>query len=77
MQKFNVALVGLIMLLVGLCSTASALEVAGDAYVGVYDKYLWRGFDLSGSMPVAQGGVDVSAGSFTFGYLDQPPAVHG
>ncbi len=68
MQKFNVALVGLIMLLVGLCSTASALEVAGDAYVGVYDKYLWRGFDLSGSMPVAQGGVDVSAGNFTFGY---------
>ena len=68
MQKFNVALVGLIMLLVGLCSTASALEVAGDAYVGIYDKYLWRGFDLSGSMPVAQGGVDVSAGNFTFGY---------
>jgi len=68
MQKFNVALVGLIMLLVGLCSTASALDVSGDAYVGVYDKYLWRGFDLSGSMPVAQGGVDVSAGNFTFGY---------
>lgn len=68
MQKFNVALVGLLMLLVGLCSTASALEVSGDAYVGVYNKYLWRGFDLSGNMPVAQGGLDVSAGSFTFSY---------
>jgi len=68
MQKFNVALVGLLMLLVGLCSTASAVEVNGDAYVGVYSKYLWRGFDLSGSQPVAQGGVDITAGNCTVSY---------
>jgi hypothetical protein len=51
-----------------LCSTASAVEVSGSAYAGFYDKYLWRGFDLSGSTPVMQGGVDLSAGSFTVSY---------
>lgn len=51
-----------------LCSTASAAEVSGSAYAGFYDKYLWRGFDLSGSTPVMQGGVDLSAGSFTVSY---------
>ncbi|MFO7831434.1 MAG: hypothetical protein R6V18_05560 [Desulfuromonadaceae bacterium] len=51
-----------------LCSTASAVEVSGGAYVGFYDKYLWRGFDLSGSEPVMQGGVDLSAGSMTLSY---------
>jgi uncharacterized protein (TIGR02001 family) len=51
-----------------LCSTASAVEVSGSAYAGFYDKYMWRGFDLSGSTPVMQGGVDLSAGSFTVSY---------
>lgn len=69
MQKCNAILVGLILLVVGLCSTASAaVEVSGDVYVGVSDKYLWRGFDLSGSEAVAQGGMDISAGNFTFSY---------
>jgi uncharacterized protein (TIGR02001 family) len=69
MQKINIVLVGLLLLVVSLCSTASAaVEVSGDAYVGVYSQYLWRGCDLSGSMPVAQGGVDVSAGYFTVSY---------
>lgn len=69
MQKCNAILVGLILLVVGLCSTASAaVEVSGDVYAGVSDKYLWRGFDLSGSEAVAQGGMDISAGNFTFSY---------
>jgi len=69
MKKFNAILVGLILLTVGLCSTVSAaVEVSGDVYVGVSDKYLWRGFDLSGSEAVAQGGMDISAGNFTFSY---------
>jgi len=69
MQKFNTILVGLILLTVGLCSTATAaIEVSGDVYAGVSDKYLWRGFDLSGSEAVAQGGMDISAGNFTFSY---------
>lgn len=69
MQKMNSILVGLILLTLGLCSTAAAaIEVSGDVYAGVSDKYLWRGFDLSGSEAVAQGGMDISAGQFTFSY---------
>lgn len=44
------------------------IKVSGDAYVGVFDKYLWRGFDLSGSEPVAQGGMDLSFKNLTFSY---------
>lgn len=46
----------------------AAIEVEGDAYIGYYDKYLWRGFDLSGGTPVVQGGVDFSANGFTLSY---------
>lgn len=49
-------------------ATAAEIEVEGDAYIGVFDKYLWRGFDLSGSRPVVQGGVDLSAKGFTLSY---------
>ena len=60
--------VGIVLFVLSIAVSTSALaaiEVEGDAYLGVYDKYLWRGFDLSGSKPVAQGGIDVSAGAFT------------
>jgi len=46
----------------------AAVEVEGDVYAGVYDKYMWRGLNLSGSQPVLQGGVDVSAKGFTLSY---------
>ena len=46
----------------------AAVEVEGDVYAGFYDKYLWRGFDLSGSEPVAQSGVDLNSGAFTLSY---------
>lgn len=69
MKNLTAILVGVTLMLGGLCATASAkVEVSGDVYAGVASKYLWRGFDLSGSQPVAQGGVDVSAGDFTFSY---------
>lgn len=45
---------------------ASALEVEAGAYVGVYDKYLWRGVNLSASQPVVQSGIDLSAKGFTY-----------
>lgn len=63
--------VGIVLLLaVILVSTPAlaAIEVEGDAYVGYYDKYLWRGFDLSGGTPVVQAGVDLSAKGFTLSY---------
>ena len=70
MKKTVVLLVAItVVLSAALVSPAmAAIEVEGDAYVGVFDKYLWRGFDLSGSEAVAQGGVDVSAGNFTLSY---------
>ena len=55
------------MVLFGAASSAiAAVEVSGDAYVGVYSKYVWRGFDLSqDDSIVVQGGTDISFGSFT------------
>ena len=68
MKKFSVVLVGL-MISVGVWATASAaVEITGDAYLGVYDKYWCNGFDLSGDQPVVQGGVDIYAGAFTFSW---------
>lgn len=59
----------LFALLLGSASVAFAeIKVDGDAYVGVFDKYLWRGYDLSGSTPVAQGGIDLSAHNLTLSY---------
>ena len=55
-------------LMVTSTAAVAAIEVEGDVYVGYYDKYLWRGFDLSGGTPVVQGGVDLSAKGFTLSY---------
>lgn len=69
LRRTGIMLALVLALVVGVASVApAAIEVEGDAYVGVFDKYLWRGFDLSGSQPVAQGGVDLSAGGFTLSY---------
>lgn len=48
--------------------SSAAVEVEGGAYVGFFDKYLWRGFDLSGSGGVIQGGMDLSLKGFTLSY---------
>lgn len=49
-------------------TSSAAVEVEGGAYVGFYDKYLWRGFDLSGGVGVIQGGMDLSHKGFTLSY---------
>lgn len=62
-------LLAALLLASSLASPAlAAIEVDGSAYVGYFDKYLWRGYDLSGSLPVVQGGVNLSASGFTLGY---------
>ena len=64
MKKFIVALV--VLMALSAAGPAAALEVSGDAYVGVSSKYLWRGFDLSPDDAfVVQPGADVSVGGFT------------
>lgn len=55
-------------LVVGWGAVASAaVEVEGDAYIGVYSKYLSKGFDYSDGKAVLQGGMDLSAYGFTLG----------
>lgn len=66
MKKLTLSLL-IGMVLFGAASTAiAAVEVSGDAYAGVYSKYVWRGFDLSqDDSVVVQGGTDISFGDFT------------
>ncbi len=67
MKKF-VAVLAMVGCLAVSATSVFALETSADVYAGVYDKYLWRGFNLSGSQPVLQAGMDVSAGGLTFSY---------
>ena len=69
MKKWSVLLIALMMIGTGLvASSEAAIEVEGDVYAGVFDKYLWRGYDLSDGRPVIQGGADLSSGNFTLSY---------
>jgi len=69
MKRFFSVLMALWMVVALSAAVASAaIEVEGDAYVGFYDKYLWRGYDLSGSVGVVQGGMDLSHKGFSLGY---------
>ncbi len=66
MKKWSLMLIA--VLLLGTSFTASsqaAIEVEGDGYVGIWDKYMWRGFDLSDGRPTIQGGIDLSTGGWT------------
>jgi hypothetical protein len=51
-------------------TSAFAFEASADAYIGVYSKYLWRGYDLNeeDDDAVIQPGVDVSVGNVTFSF---------
>lgn len=56
-------------LVLGNVSAAFAeIKVEGDVYVGIFDKYLWRGYNLSENSPAAQGGIDLTAHNFTISY---------
>lgn len=69
MKKLVMTLLVAALLAGSLATNAAALEVTGDAYAGVYSKYIWRGFDLSQDDKfVVQGGADVSASGFTLGF---------
>ncbi|MDF1580960.1 MAG: hypothetical protein P1P74_09315 [Desulfuromonadales bacterium] len=72
MKKVLLTLIVLMMITV---PAAMAAEASGDVYAGFSEKYLWRGFDLSSSVAVAQGGMDVSVGKFTFSYWSNMQAL--
>lgn len=71
MKKLMIALIA--VLVMGAASPALAVEASADAYLGIHNMYLWRGFDLSPDADfVVQPGMDVSLeagpGSLTFSY---------
>ena len=68
MKKLNTLLAVLVLAVVLATPALAAIEVSGSAYVGYFDKYLWRGIDLSGGSPVVQGGVNLSTSGFTLSY---------
>jgi uncharacterized protein (TIGR02001 family) len=69
MKTLKVVLASMILAAaLGTSPALAAIEVEGNAYIGYFDKYLWRGIDLSGGTPVVQGGVDLSAKGFTLSY---------
>jgi len=65
---------GLLAVIVSLCigytvSPAGAeIKVSGDVYAGMYNKYLFRGIDLSDNKWVSQFGADLSWQGFTLSY---------
>ena len=62
----KLALMLIAVLLLGTTFTVSsqaAIEVEGDVYAGIWDKYMWRGFNLSNSRPTIQAGLDLSIAS--------------
>ncbi|APG27472.1 hypothetical protein A7E78_06220 [Syntrophotalea acetylenivorans] len=66
MKKWSVLLISVFMLAAGFIGTAgAAIQVEGDTYAGIWDKYMWRGFNISNSRPTIQAGIDLSAGGFT------------
>lgn len=69
MKQWSVILVVVLMAVVSTAPAAlAAIAVSGDAYVGIFDKYLWRGENLSGGKSVIQSGVDLSSHGFTLSY---------
>ncbi|BCR04580.1 hypothetical protein DESUT3_16490 [Desulfuromonas versatilis] len=69
MKKLLIVLATVLMSTACLVTTSTAaVEVEGDVYAGYYDKYLWRGFDLSSSKHVLQPGMDVSFKGLTLSY---------
>jgi opacity protein-like surface antigen len=69
MKKFGILLVACALCVVTMASTAKAeVVVSGDAYAGMYNKYIFRGLDLSGNQWVSQFGADLSYKGFTLSY---------
>ncbi len=77
MKKLSVILASLVLAATVSTPALAAIEVSGSAYVGVFDKYLWRGYDLSNGQPVAQGGINLSAGGFTLSYWSNVQLSNG
>jgi opacity protein-like surface antigen len=68
-KKLGIAVIALAICLAGMVSSARAEDsVSGDVYLGMYNKYLFRGIDLSNNRWVSQFGADLSYKGFTLSY---------
>jgi opacity protein-like surface antigen len=68
MKKLGI-LVVVIAMMASMTSVASAeIVVSGDAYAGMYNKYVFRGTDLSGNQWVSQFGADLTYKGITLSY---------
>ncbi len=69
MKKFGILFIACALCVVTMASTAKAeVAVSGDVYAGMYNKYVFRGLDLSGNQWVSQFGADLSYKDFTLSY---------
>jgi opacity protein-like surface antigen len=69
MKKISVLVVAVVVCLVSMVSVAKAAsDVTGDVYIGMSNKYLFRGVDLSDNKWVSQFGADLSYKGFTLSY---------
>ncbi|MRR05751.1 MAG: hypothetical protein EG828_02220 [Deltaproteobacteria bacterium] len=69
MKKFGMICIACALCLSAMVSTAKAeVVVSGDVYAGMYNKYLFRGVDLSDNKWVSQFGADLSYKGFTLSY---------
>lgn len=69
MKKFGMLVVACALCMVAMVSTAKAeVVVSGDVYAGMYNKYVFRGVDLSDNKWVSQFGADLSYKGFTLSY---------
>lgn len=69
MKKLSVLFIAISLCLVSMVSVAKAEDaVTGDVYLGMYNKYIFRGIDLSDNKWVAQFGADLSYKGFTLGF---------
>jgi opacity protein-like surface antigen len=68
MKKLGI-LVIVVTIMASMVSVARAeIAVSGDVYAGMYNKYLFRGTDLSDNKWVSQFGADLSYKGFTLSY---------
>jgi hypothetical protein len=70
MKKWLVLMVAAVTMASGFAAPASAaVQVSGDAYAGIFSKYIWRGMDQNPDANfVVQSGADLSAKGFTLSW---------
>jgi hypothetical protein len=69
MKKLSIMFIAVAVCLVSMVPVAKAENaLTADVYLGMYNKYLFRGIDLSGNQWVSQFGADLSYKNFTLSY---------